>query len=494
MIARLLLPVLILLPVLSGPARAERIELGDGSVLMGTLGETGGDTVTVRLDLGPVITLKRSDLVRRDTGAVPGVLRLHGSNPMGERLVPALIERFLAGHGAGAAPWLAGSQPLEKTLIVAGGDADLPHEIEVRAFGSSTAFAALQTGAADIGLSSRRIRESESAALRRSGSVSEQLTALDGIAAVVHPGNPVRALTLAQLAAIFSGEITDWGAVGGTPGPIALRLPDERSALPEIFQAQAMSGRRISPTAERFESSQEIAARVAAEPGTIALVSLAFIDQARALDIRSCSGIVAPTPFSIKAGDYPLSRALYLYGKPQPRPPVIDQFMNFAAGSAGQSAIAAAGFVNLEIENDNGATRRSRRQVLIDDSTIDLSLARAFLKITEGAGRLSLTFRFDEGSITPTGTADDEIRRLISYMKSPAGQGRQLLVLGFSGPTGIIQTGAALSDKRAKEIAARLSRSGLKVAATAGFGPLTARCPDAPDARDRSRSVEVWAR
>ncbi len=479
-----------------GSARAERIELDDGSVLMGAVVNTKGDTATLHLDIGQVITVPRAHIVHRgDAATSPLVttapLRFHGSNTMGERLIPALVDRFVATHGATASPWLAGDLSGEKTLIVTGGDGTLPREVEVRAFGSNTAFAALQTGAADIGLSARRIRESESATVH---GLTEQGVALDGIAIIVHPTNPVRSLTLGQLSGILAGDITDWGAVGGTPGPIGLRVPDERSALPETIQTQVLAGRRIATTALRLESSQDLAARVAAEPGSLGLVSLAYIDQTRALDIRRCSGSVAPTAFSVKTGDYPLSRRLLLYARPQPRPAVIDDILAFAVSPPGQSAIATAGFVNLQVESDGGTTRRARRQMMIDDSSIDFALARGFLKATEGASRLSLTFQFDEGIVAPTGDADDDIRRLGTFLKSPAGQGRQLLVLGFSGPTDSLQKGTALSEARAHEVAARLVKAGLKVATVAGFGPITAQCAETPDTREHSRRVEIWMR
>ena len=504
--------VLVLLPA---SARAERIELRDGSVLMGTVVGPMGDLVTIRLNVGTIVAVHGADIAFRGPRPAPspaGVsppaptllpvppapppvpvppLRFHGSNTMGERLVPALVDRFVATRGAGASPWLAGALSGEKTLIVNGGDPGLPREIEVRAFGSETAFAALQTGGADIGLSARRIRDSESASVR---GLTEQTVALDGIAIVVHPNNPVRALTPGQLSGILSGDITDWGAVGGIPGPIGLRLPDERSALPATIQTLVMGGRRIVATAERLESSQEISARVAAEPGSLGLVSLAYIDRTRALDIRTCSGSVAPTAFAVKAGDYPLTRRLFFYARPRPRPAVIDDVLAFSAAPAGQSAIAAAGFVNLEIESDGGLSRRVRRELLIDDSSIDFALARGFLKATEGAGRLSLTFRFGEGGAAPDGDADTDIQRLAAFMKSPAGQGHQLIVLGFSGPTDTFQKGAALSESRAREVAQRQDRSGLKAATVAGFGAITTSCAETPDSRERSRRVEVWMR
>ena len=82
--------------------------------------------------------------------------------------------------------------------------------------GSGAGIEAALSGACDIGLSSRELRDSE----RQTGAQAH-LAALDGIALVVHAENPVTALSTAQIAEIFTGKITNWRALGGPDAPIA---------------------------------------------------------------------------------------------------------------------------------------------------------------------------------------------------------------------------------------------------------------------------------
>jgi len=526
MLSALILPALSLL-LGAGPATAGRFVLTDGSVIVGTEGPgPDAEHVVLTLGVGSRVTVRRSEIARRENGSeppptpaaartsgdpvvdaavaaflpAPPVLRFHGSNSMGERLIPALVERFLATRGASSAPWLAGAQPQARTLLVPGQDQRLPQEIEVRAFGSETAAAALATGAADLAMVARPLRPEEIASLKPLGDFASPAAATligaEAIAVIVHPGNPLKALRLEQLAAIFSGEVNDWSALGGSLGPIGLRLPDERSGLPETFQAQALGGRRLSANAERIGSSQALAARVAEEPGAIGIVGQAYIDRAKALELLVCHTSVAPTSFALKVEDYPLVRRLYLYARPQERPAVLQDFLAFVASPAGQGAVAAAGFANLEVERDGGATRRARRQGLLEDDSVDLGLARTFLKATEGAERLSATIRFAEGRSEPDSDAAAVAARVAAYLNQAGGPGggdhRQLLVLGYAGSGD--KHGGGLSGQRANAVATLLGRAGITPALKLGLGDAVAPCAEVPGSRVRSRQVELWLR
>src|SRR5690606_39821510 len=105
--------------------------------------------------------------------------------------------------------------------------------VSVAAHGSGTGFVGLQDGSADLAASSRPIKGGEAEALKGLGDLrsldGEQVIAIDGLAIIVHPRNPIASLTTAQLAAVFAGEIRDWSALGGTPGAISLYARDDKS-------------------------------------------------------------------------------------------------------------------------------------------------------------------------------------------------------------------------------------------------------------------------
>lgn len=142
------------------------------------------------------------------------ILRLSGSNTIGAKLAPALAEEFLKQNRATQIRTESGENSEEISVLgVLPGDAS-PSRVVIHSHGSSTAFADIQTGTSDIGLSSRKIKPDEVQNLKKFGDMtslaSEHILALDGIAVIVNRKNPVDALTKQQIAEIFSGEITNW--------------------------------------------------------------------------------------------------------------------------------------------------------------------------------------------------------------------------------------------------------------------------------------------
>src|SRR5450432_2041793 len=124
-------------------------------------------------------------------------LVIKGSDTLGAKLVPQLAEAFKAQHP------------------------DVTFDIAAE--GSTTGIAAIIDGTADIGMASRRAFSTEvSAAAANGRSLKPTIVAYDGIAVIVNTSNGVAALTKKQIEQIFTGEITDWSAVGGKPGPISI--------------------------------------------------------------------------------------------------------------------------------------------------------------------------------------------------------------------------------------------------------------------------------
>src|SRR5215813_2953616 len=163
----------------------------------------------------------------RTSGMTAGsALRLHGSNTIGARLAPALVEEFLRRQGAREVRTIAG--PGAEEVIVTGilpGNAT-PTIINISSHGSATAFKDLQSGTADIGLASRKINSSEIQSLASFGDMTaptnEHILGLDGIAIIVNRTNPIDSLTREQVAKLFSGEITTWADLQGSRGDVRI--------------------------------------------------------------------------------------------------------------------------------------------------------------------------------------------------------------------------------------------------------------------------------
>src|SRR6195952_3152330 len=145
-------------------------------------------------------------------------LVIKGSDTLGAKLVPMLAEEYKASHPGTT--------------------------FEIAAEGSTTGIAAITDNTAQIGMSSRRAKPTEmSAALAKGVSMKPTIVAYDGIAVVVNANSPLSALTKRQVEQIFAGDITDWSAVGGTPGKISIYTRNTASGTYSDFKDLAMKKR-----------------------------------------------------------------------------------------------------------------------------------------------------------------------------------------------------------------------------------------------------------
>jgi ABC-type phosphate transport system substrate-binding protein len=127
------------------------------------------------------------------------ILRLSGSNTIGESLMPSLVEAFLKSRGATDVHTIAGAKPEEKIVVGTLPGDRFPSSIRIAAHGSSTAFTSLAESSCDIGMSSRRIKPEEATRLSSLGNMfgpaSEHVVGLDGIAVIVNASNRVSELS-----------------------------------------------------------------------------------------------------------------------------------------------------------------------------------------------------------------------------------------------------------------------------------------------------------
>jgi len=413
--------------------------------------------------------------------AQPARLCLSGSNTIGERLAPALVKAWAEARG-----W-----PLRSEAVPANDERRLildtprgPLTVDVLAHGTSTGYAALRDGQCDLWMASRPVRRDEVEGARTLGPLfergQEHVVALDGLAVIVHPANPLASLTVEQVRAVFSGRIGDWSALGLAPGPIALHARDDRSGTFDTFRSLVLGDAALSPRALRYESTDQLAAAVAADPRAIGFVGLAGVGRARALALSERgTQALAPTPLSVATEDYVLSRRLFLYGAERLRTEARD-FLDFALGAGGQAVVARVGYVPQEV------------QAL----AVPLPAEPEYRALVQGARRLSLNFRFGEGAAVLDNKAVEDIERLARFMAEPANAAQQLLLIGFADRSeSTPYLALSLSNDRVDLVAAELRAHGLRVARQRGLGQIApVASNDTPLGRQRNRRVEVWLR
>ncbi|MGA9306084.1 MAG: substrate-binding domain-containing protein, partial [Candidatus Sulfotelmatobacter sp.] len=376
------------------------------------------------------------------------ILRLSGSNTIGESLAPALAEEFLKQQGATDVKTIPGDRDDE--VFVRGilpGDRT-PKAIQIDAHGSATAFEDLATGRADIGMASRKIKSEEAAQLVSLGDMAsaecEHVVGLDGIAVIVSRANPVRTLSKDQIAQIFEGTIGNWLQAGGTDGAIHLYARDDKSGTYDTFRSLVLGDSPLAPSAKRVEDSHKLSDSVAQDPHGIGFIGLAYVQEARALAVfENGATALLPTPFTVATEDYPLSRRLFLYTAARPREDLTRKFVDFALSSIGQNIVAEAGFVG---QNVSAVASAGSTAVPAD-----------YRRLTSGFERLSLDFRFREGSSQLDNKAVADLARAVTFVTDLHYSGDNLVLLGFDDSK---EATANLSKARADAVAQQFEQRG----------------------------------
>lgn len=205
--------------------------------------------------------------------------------------------------------------------------------------GSGSGITAVAEGRCDIGLSSRALKDEEKAK-----GLTETKLALDGIAVVVNPENPVADLTIEQIAKIYTGEITNWKDVGGNDAEIVLIGREANSGTRDGFES-------ITGTADACKYRQELTSTgdvittVAQNPDAIGYASLASVeDSVKALSVDG----VQPSEDTVKDGSYAIQRPFVLVTRTgEALSDAAQAFFDFAISADAAGIIAKAGAVAI---------------------------------------------------------------------------------------------------------------------------------------------------
>lgn len=442
-----------------------------------------------------------------------GHFGIQGSNTIGERLMPLLIESY-AVKKLGQRPAVKpGSEPEAQEISLRSG-AETKAVIDFKAKGSGTAPKALVEGKALIGMMSRQMKNDEADSVKAKFGVdplapgNEHVLALDGLAVIVNETNPVRRLTLDKLCGMFSGAISNWRDVGGADQPIALYRRDNKSGTFDTFKHLVLDpsscGKPISVSARAFESSEQLSESVFKDPNGVGFVAIPYVGKNRAVEIDSSCGVVsAPSRFSIKSEEYPLARRLYLYTIGAPSDPVAQEILHFALSDEAQSVVTDAEFYNLAVEFEDEADQRRWAQTFAEHPTTGLPpgkeapgvAVRAFQAGLALSRRATLEFRFQPGSAALDTRALADVKRLATYLQSSEAAGKHFKIIGFADADGGWTPNDRLARQRAQSVVDHLSQAGVRVPSRnlASFSYLApVACNDTEAGKAKNRRVEIW--
>ena len=207
--------------------------------------------------------------------------------------------------------------------------------------GSGAGVEAVTNGTADIGNSSRSLKDEEKAA-----GVVENVVAIDGIAVCVDPANEVANLTKEQLTNIYNGTITNWKEVGGAEEPIIVIGREAGSGTRGAFE-ELVDLKDACKYANELDSTGAVIAKVASTPGAIGYASLdALDDSVKALSLEG----VEATAENIKAGNYFLSRPFVMAtkGEISEQNDLVQAWFDFVLGDEGQQVASEVGLITVK--------------------------------------------------------------------------------------------------------------------------------------------------
>ena len=267
-----------------------------------------------KLGLTGLVVISALNIVRSDT------IVIKGSDTLGAKLVPQLAEQFKSAHPGTT--------------------------FDIAAEGSATGFAALIDKTAGIGMASRPAKPEEIANGKAKGvEMKETIVAYDGIAVIVNTANSIKGLTKKQVEQIFTGEVTDWSAVGASGGKISVYTRNTSSGTYVEFKELAMKKRDYAPDSQKLAGNEQIAQEVSKNPNGLGYVGLAYT-KAGGVKVVPIDG-ASPSKESVLAKSYPYARPTIYYTNGDPTGAVKD-FIDFSVGPEGQKIVEQVGFVPIK--------------------------------------------------------------------------------------------------------------------------------------------------
>ena len=331
----------------------------------------------------------------------------------------------------------------------------------------------------------------------------ERVVALDALVPIVHPLNPVEAISLETLAQIAAGRIVNWSELGGADAPIRIVLPQEGSALDQSVARLILEPNRVRlrGTTERAESEAQAAAAVGDDVNAITVTNLSAHGEAKILPIQqTCGPLAHASAFAIKAEEYPLSQRIYAHTATQALAPLKAGFLDYLSSPDAQDLIETGQYTSQTIAIKPVELQGLRvNTAIVSAATPEaLTAVQNFAREVAVADRLSTTFRFTSASSDLDSKSLLDLQRVATFLTSAEIGARQVMAIGFSDDVGRFDLNERLALLRATSVRDAL------VAATGGtalaeqisisaYGPLApVGCNDTQKGRESNRRVKVW--
>lgn len=419
-----------------------------------------------------------------DLTAPKAIIRLVGEIDAGARLLQPIVQAFAKSRGL---TYKAPIGPNDPAILTDPATNKILAEISFRPLSHDNALAELKAGRADLIVSSDT-----------SSDLGARALAIDALIPIVAPENPLPGISTLDLAKALAGEVDNWAQIGGPDMPLVLHGLVQGSDLQRALSARL--GKDIA-AAITHENLADLAAAVVKDPWALAVIGQASAGNARKLPLSdSCGFPLLPNRLAVKAQDYPLTLPIYLLTPRRRLPLMARELLEFLALPAAQSAVASAGYIDRAPERQPMTADGLRLINAIQGAGDETTLAdlKRLVDLMDGADRLSLTFRFEDGTDQIDATSRENLLDLARLLEAGVFQGEALFLAGFSDGSGPAKDNLELSQARAETVLEALKIAAPSLAANqlpvvVAFGEaLPMACDETGPGRRLNRRVELW--
>jgi phosphate transport system substrate-binding protein len=417
-----------------------------------------------------------------DLTAPKAIIRLVGEADAGAALVRPLVQAFAQTRGL-----LYAASPLGVAILTDPATDKTLAEFSFLPLPPDLARAEVKAGRAELILASATEPD-----------FGERAVALDALIPIVASDNPVPGISTLNLAKVLSGDVSNWAQIGGPDMPLVLHGLQPDSDLQRALSARL--GRDIAATVTHPDLAT-MARAVAKDPWALAVTGRATAGDARKLPLSdSCGFPLLPSPLAVKAADYPLTLPIYLLTPRRRLPLMAREFLEFLALPAAQTAIASAGYIDRSPERQPMTADGLRLINAIQGAGEETTLTelKRLVDLMDGADRLSLTFRFEDGSNQMDASSAESLTDLARLLEAGVFDGEALTLAGFSDGSGAAAANLDLSQIRATGVLAALKLAAPtlrddQLPQVVAFGEaLPMACDETGPGRRLNRRVEVW--
>ncbi len=470
-----------------------------------------GDFIQIATAHG-VLTLRYAT-VQCDGAACPPIvgyvpsLRVSGARRMSDVMMPALVQGFARSKGWRVTTIETSTSQFIQTLSKAD---EAKAEFIYQTTNTDAGFADLIAHEADIVLSVREVREREVERAIDAGighlddARQARIIGLDALVPVVAPQSGLTAISLADLAQIYAGGVTNWAELGGSDLAIVPHLGGVTDGTAQRFVDQVVraAGLEMGGAVIRHSTDQALAQAVAADVGAVGILPFTNVGNTRAIALKDACGFIStPRLTALKTEDYPLTAPLFLYLPSRRLHPVMRDFLAWLRGPQAQLVVRRAGFV------DQGAVpialdaqgQRFANAIAAAGQEMPLIELQRMVRVLGNRVRLSTSFRFNVGSTRLDAQSRSNLLALGQAIQDGRYDDRTLMLVGFSDGRGAAIANRDLSAARAeavlRDLQALIGGEFPKdvTVETEAFGEaLPMGCDDTEWGRQMNRRVELW--